>query len=90
MIRHSDKPTRHKPCKFVKVNGRYRFFPINKWDQHRDAVGHTETAEAAGTLVEYDDRWVMVSDYSSSLRIGCQGVHRRELDALLGKPEREG
>ena len=88
MIQHSGKPIPHKPCKFVKVNGRYRFFPVNKSDQHRNAVLHTETAEAAGTLVEYDNDWVMVSDYSSSLRIGCQDVHRRELDALLGKPER--
>ena len=88
MIQCRDKPIPHKPCKFVKVGGRYRFFPMNKWDTHRDAVRLDEVAEAAGSLIEYGDHWIMVNGYSPSLSVGCQEPHHRELDALLGKPER--
>lgn len=89
MVTFHDRPITGKPCKFIKVAGHYRFFPKNIWDSHRDAVGPTEIAEAAGTLVEYDDHWVLLDDYSPSLTLGCQPAHHRELEVLLGKPERE-
>lgn len=82
-----EKPVPDKPCKFVKVDGKYRFFLKNSWDTHRDAIRPEETAEAAGILIEFVDHWIMIDNHSTSLSVTCAEKHHRELDALLGKPE---
>lgn len=69
--------------KFVKVNEQYRF--LDNSDKHSSVVQEGETAEAAGTIFEYKDRWKLYQSYSSTLQIGCGEEHIKELEPIIGK-----
>lgn len=81
----SDSPLRNdRVYKFVKVNGQYRFFPVEI--KHSQAVEPGETAEAAGLVIEGNNGWKFESTYSTTLQIGSGQTELEELEQIIGKP----
>jgi hypothetical protein len=74
--------------KFVRVDGEYRFAQIGfHCPDHRHLVGNSETADAAGMISVYPNRWQLKDRYSKTLELGCGFDDIQDLTELL---QREG